>query len=1507
MTSGGELERLLDRWDDDRDPAVAAALAAMSPDMTAPWRRFLETTARPGFLSALPDRSTRHRWADLAMAAVRRADYGLADLLEWRVRVSPDTVFLHDLGRPDEPKLTYLQVRRRIRRIAAHLLGPTGPRPAVGLLSANTLDGALCDLACLLHDIPVAPLNVHEDTATLTWICDRLGTTDLIVDTPDRLQRALEICDRAQRPPTIHLLQPGAAAASAQVRLLDSDLAGITSEEADRRLAARARYGLDDPCTVLFTSGSTGRPKGIAFTPYNLVSKRFARAAALPAVGQDEVLLAFLPLYHTFGRYLELLGMLFWGGTYVFAGNPSLDTLLAGMRHVRPTGQISIPLRWQQLRERAEEHLDDPTALDTVTGGRLHWGLSAAGWLAPETFRWFQHRGIELCSGFGMTEGTGGLTMTPPGGYVEESVGLPLPGVRVRFGPQGELQVAGPYVARYLPEDGLAGDLSCDRPESADVWLGTGDLFRELPGGHLQIVDRIKDIYKNNRGQTVAPRKVESRFSGVPGILRTFLAGDGRPYNVLLIVPDPTDPVLEGRAHPERDRYFHRVIRQANLDLAPYERVVNFAVLDRDFSADAGELTAKGSYRRKAIAANHKPLLDALYRGRTLVWKGRRLLIPDWVLRDLGLLEDEFDVDGEAVINRRSGARLPLAEGSRSGWLRIGDLEYRPDDPHHDLDLGLFARQPLLWVGNPSLQAFLPCRDGWDSRLHGVDEQVLLPDRATDSGHTICPPRRDDLLGTLDEVCREALFGEPDAAAGAVVDMEQRLADAPPREARLIRRRLEALASHPRLQIRCEAYRILVTDQPEPDYGRYLAAFVASGRPFLCPDSIAAIARGATEPRRLLSFRRRLHAYRQQLAWPTTPAARIIFRDLLQLLVDFARHQPENVATVRRELLCWRLFRQDPELADHAGDMLDELTAWHRDRLAASAPPAAAWTDRLAFQDGLTDDEIARLREVLAGTTFLAESAALVFDAVLDPSSIPPGGVWVSRTLSQPFPSRYRVSINTHSGRHFDLLLILRSDLADTAILETFQRVAAIRAWPAETPVLPRLGALRPDLGAASLEFVTGLSVWDRIRQHAASPADAAQFGRRSWRRLFVAGMAAIITAWRHSDRELVPGMVHPSNVVVPGRDWQRGRLVISLAGWRPYTGPLDLARPLLKNFLRLPVSHYPALQGMVDDDWLPEAFAEALGQDEARGFLDELTTILEQRPLPAGRPDHADRVRRFAHELSIRYRPSLTVESAAARYHHWRSVNPEASPRARSDQLESLIRLYRLDRDGETACFTLFRDTYLVEAAAAATDACDRLIARLFRHPNLRAARTVELSDLQAVLRDPDDREALGHLAFPRSAQGHHPAVQAVGDRDREHVLLLTEIVDDADNRFQVHEPRDAAELGRLYRLFLQSGFPLAISEVDRHLVAIDRRDQLVGGVVWRTDAAMEPHLDGVVVQTSQQGHGLARAILEDLARRLTDDGHTSLRTHFSLQGFFGHLGFATDRQRGGLVRRLP
>jgi long-subunit acyl-CoA synthetase (AMP-forming) len=458
--------------------------------------RFLEESARPQFLGAL-DEEQRKRWTAVVLQTVRAIDHRLEDLVRWRAAELGNKSLFENLASfgSGRDAWSYREVEHRTRRLAAAIwsLPRRGERPVVLLWGENIVEIALCDLACLQFDVVVAPVNTSIEQTDLEWIVRRLRPDLCLVDSPRRRHRLREIEEAGRvfaigNPPAIE---------ERNTETLAEHAADHSQDEVDRILSTRPRLDLDETCTVMFTSGSTGRPKGVVFTPMNLICKRYCRAAALPAVGDDERMLCYLPLFHTFGRFLEMLGSIFWRGTYVFAQNPSFETLREGMQRVRPTGLISIPRRWQQIRDAALATGEDPLEL---TGGALRWGLSAAGHLEPKVFRFFQRHSIELCSGFGMTEATGGITMSPPGEYIDETVGRALPGVELHFSERGEMFVRGPYVARYLLEDGDGlGVEETTIVAGEDGWLATGDIFRQLENQQVQIVDRVKDIYKNSR------------------------------------------------------------------------------------------------------------------------------------------------------------------------------------------------------------------------------------------------------------------------------------------------------------------------------------------------------------------------------------------------------------------------------------------------------------------------------------------------------------------------------------------------------------------------------------------------------------------------------------------------------------------------------------------------------------------------------------------------------------------------------------------------------------------------------------------------------------------------------------------------------------------------------------------------------------------------------------------------------------------------------------------------
>lgn len=218
--------------------------------------------------------------------------------------------------------------------------------------------------------------------------------------------------------------------------------------------------------------------------------------------------------------------------------------------------------------------------------------------------------------------------------------------------------------------------------------------------------------------------------------------------------------------------------------------------------------------------------------------------IPRWFFSDLGLLESDITAGTAGLVDTSSGRRLPIEAGAESGVVRIGDLEYPITGS--TIDLGLFARQPRLWVGNAALAAFCPVKDGWDLPLTSVSSQILLPwhrpeqkPDAVDDGSLAVKDARQP---RLHRISARALFSGTDAALAAVSRLREELSGAEERSANLIRRRLEALARHSAEAMRCLAYRILLPDEPMPDYGRVFPSFVESGLTFLNEESIRAIA-----------------------------------------------------------------------------------------------------------------------------------------------------------------------------------------------------------------------------------------------------------------------------------------------------------------------------------------------------------------------------------------------------------------------------------------------------------------------------------------------------------------------------------------------------------------------------------------------------------------------------------------------------------------------------------------
>jgi long-chain acyl-CoA synthetase len=159
-----------------------------------------------------------------------------------------------------------------------------------------------------------------------------------------------------------------------------------------------------------------------------------------------------------------------------------------------------------------------------------------------------------------------------------------------------------------------------------DGWFHTGDVGRLDAEGCLFITDRIKDLLVTAGGKKVAPQPIEARLKTSKWVTEAVLIGDQRPFVACLLVPNFANLEAEARqrgwkfssaeelvARPECHALLQGPVDAANAELSPFEKIKVFALLPRDLSADAGELTPTFKIRRRIVSEHFHGLIEDLY------------------------------------------------------------------------------------------------------------------------------------------------------------------------------------------------------------------------------------------------------------------------------------------------------------------------------------------------------------------------------------------------------------------------------------------------------------------------------------------------------------------------------------------------------------------------------------------------------------------------------------------------------------------------------------------------------------------------------------------------------------------------------------------------------------------------------------------------------------------------------------------------------------------------------
>ncbi len=256
-------------------------------------------------------------------------------------------------------------------------------------------------------------------------------------------------------------------------------------------------------------------------------------------------------------------------------------------------------------------------------GGRLKVAASGAAPLSRDLAQFFEAVGLPLIEGYGLTEG-GIVTLNPIDNPKPGSIGKALPGVELKIAEDGELLVKSPCLF-----SGYFKDAESTAAVMTNGWLHTGDIAEIDAEGFVTITGRKKELIVSSNGKKIYPARIESLFKMEPIINQVLLIGDKQPYVTALITVNiaaaetlegmsefkgrkPEDIVKASAVTEEVDRSVKRINKQ----LAPFEQIRRFRIIDREFSIDRGEVTPTMKVRRTQVIENYRHIVSDLYLGK---------------------------------------------------------------------------------------------------------------------------------------------------------------------------------------------------------------------------------------------------------------------------------------------------------------------------------------------------------------------------------------------------------------------------------------------------------------------------------------------------------------------------------------------------------------------------------------------------------------------------------------------------------------------------------------------------------------------------------------------------------------------------------------------------------------------------------------------------------------------------------------------------------------------------
>jgi long-chain acyl-CoA synthetase len=536
----------------------------------------------------------------------------------------------------------------QVRTCARALISLGLPRGGkVCILGFNRPEWVIFDHAAMMAGGCPAGIYTTCSADEVQYIVHHSEAHVVLVENADQLAKIK--AKREQLPLLKYIvMMKDAQATGADVLTWDDLLAKsetVPETELDKRINAIAEADL---ATLIYTSGTTGPPKGVMLSHRNLA---WTSQVLLDISGSPDgdISLSYLPLSHIAEQMCTIHMPATAGSTVYFA--ESIEKVPENLKDVRPTAFFGVPRIWEkfhaamaaklaettgakkrlvdwargvcarvnELRDRGERiprrleaqyRLADRLVISKIKQAigfdRVRELISGAAPISPDVLAFFASLDLPIHEVYGQSEDTGPTSFNLHGRTKIGTVGPPIPGLEVKIGDDGEILVRGPNVfLGYFKEPEATAEAL------RDGWLCSGDLGAFDREGFLTITGRKKEIIITAGGKNIAPKNIEAAIKELPIVGEAVVIGDRRKYLTALVTLEPT--AAEKVAGDQVRSTIQARIDEVNKSLARVEQVKKFAILERPFGIDTGELTPTMKLKRKVIAQKYAREIEAMY------------------------------------------------------------------------------------------------------------------------------------------------------------------------------------------------------------------------------------------------------------------------------------------------------------------------------------------------------------------------------------------------------------------------------------------------------------------------------------------------------------------------------------------------------------------------------------------------------------------------------------------------------------------------------------------------------------------------------------------------------------------------------------------------------------------------------------------------------------------------------------------------------------------------------